>query len=185
MEEPRGPLFSKKEKIIIISIFAILFLASIIVTAYLVSEGYPEDFGKYNIATIFLIIATIACSCFSYKHRHKGVSVYFGLAIRPTYVNFIKEKNFTYEAKFLRRHYIKILIFLAQVPVQLPLIVYVETIEQSFLSIFVYFVPIIIFAIMDLIVYNLPSVRKERKKLAEIKEREKREALQNRFQDRY
>ena len=185
MEKKDPPVFSKKEKIIIASIFAILFLASIIVTAYLVSEGYPEDFGKYNIVTIFVIIATIACSCFSYKHRHKGVSVYFGLAIRPTYVNFIKEKNFTYEAKFLRRHYIKILIFLAQIPVQLPLIVYVETIEQSFLSIFVYFVPAIIFAIMDLIVYNLPSVRKERENEAGIKERENRENSQQRFLDRY
>ena len=59
MEKKDPPVFSKTVKIIIASIFAILFLASIIVTAYLVSEGYPEYFGILNLVPVIFIALAI------------------------------------------------------------------------------------------------------------------------------
>ena len=179
MEKKDPPVFSKKEKIIIISIFAILFLASIIVTAYLVSEGYPEQFGKYNLFTAFLIIATIIWAIYYYKYRHKAVSSPYGFIVSPTIVHFIKEKNFTYNTEFLRIHYIKIFILLASIFIQLPLVFCIETIWQSFLSIFIYFSPGVIHAIMDIIIKKSPKNRE----LTEILYREKTEESQQRFRD--
>ena len=185
MEEPRSPIFSKKEKIIIISIFAVLFLASIIVTAYLVSEGYPEDFGIPNLLPIFFIIGTIITAILSYIFRHRGFPVYFSCIRTLDYFILIGDKKFTYDAKYLRKHYIDIFIFLAQIPFQIPLIAYINAEDQAYLTLILFFIPAIIFTIRFLIKYNLPSVRKERKKQSEIKEQEERENLQNRFRDRY
>jgi len=178
MEKKDPPVFSKKEKIIITSIFALLFLASIAVTLFLVSQGYSGEFGLGNLLTVTIIVLVIASAIFSYKNRHKAVSVYFIFFIHPSFVVFARKKNYTHDNKFLRQHYIKIIIFLAQIPLHIPLIVLEWVWGWSFL---IYVIPASIFAIMN----NTPSARKERKMQSEIKDREEKEALQKRFQDRY
>ncbi len=176
MEKPRGPFFSKKEKIIIASIFAFLFLASIIVTINIVSQGYYGEFGYGNILTAAIMLLVVSTAIFSYKNRHKAVSVYFTLFFRPYFAYFIKEKNFTADAKFIRQHCIKIIIFLAQIPFHIPLLVLEWVWGWSLL---LYIIPAGIFAIMN----NTPSARKERKMQSETDNRESIEESQQRFRD--
>lgn len=181
MEEPRSPIFSKTAKIIIVAIFVLLFLASFVVTMYLVDLGYPEQFQLYNLAPIIFIACAIASAGITYKRRHADYPIYSGMYNIPSR----KEKDYTYNPKFLRKHYIKILIFLAQIPFQIPLIAYIQTVEVACLSILIYCVPLPLHIIIELIIENLSSERKERKKRLENEDRYERDVLQQRFRDRY
>jgi hypothetical protein len=97
----------------------------------------------------------------------------------------MKEKEYTHEINYLKIHYINIFIFLTQIPFQIPLIVYIKTVEQSLWSFLIFFVPLLIQIIIELIIENLPSKRKERNIQAEKQDKEERDILQQRFRDRY
>ena len=210
MNQIDPPVFSKKEKIIIASIFAILFLASIIVTVYLVSEGYPGGFEGVNAAPIAAIIISLSEAAFAYALRHRDVHVYHEYSIFRHPLGGLKAQDYTYDTKYLKTHCIEIFLVLSQIPIQIPLIVYIQTFEQAILSLVIcyipyivlivaeivkfkghlqikrtHFVPVIVLLIVEAIKRNLPSVRKERKIKSEIKEREERDSLQQRFRDRY
>ena len=165
MEKKDPPVFSKKEKIIIISIFAVLFLASIIVTIYLVYKGYPKNFQWFNFFPVFFIVLAILNVMLAYVFRHKGGSV-FGLFI------FKNNQRFTYDAKYLKNKNIESLIYLIQIFFQIPLIFYIQTIRQVTLSLAVFWIPFFIQAL-------LPFKKVDSEKI----EREKTKNLQKRFGD--
>ena len=180
MNQIDPPVFSKTAKIIIVAIFVLLFLASFVATMYLIDLGYPNGFQIYNLVPIIFIVCTIGSAGISYKRRHADYPIYSGMYHTPSR----KEKDYTYNTKFLRKHYIKILIFLAQIPFQIPLIVYIEDI-QALWSLLIYVVPLPIHIVIELISENLPSERKERKKRLEKEDQYERDILQQRFRDRY
>ena len=192
MEKKEPPVFSKIEKIIIVSIFAILFLASIIVTAYLVSEGY--EFKIFNLLSIFFIIITPLMALKAYEYRHKDISVYFGIRSLSLYRRASgEEKEYTYDPKFLRKYYLYNFLFLSQIPFHIISLVYVQEIMQLFVTVLIlFFYPLVIEVFIEgillLIKYCSKSAREERKAQAKIKEKienEKTEELQKNFLDRY
>ena len=180
MEKKDPPVFSKTAKIIIVAIFVLLFLASLVVTMYLIDLGYPEDFGILNLVPVIFIALAIVSAVSSYKYRHADYPLYYGMYQCPS----LKEKDYTYNTEFLRMHYIKILVFLAQIPFHLTLIVYIKDI-QGLWSLLIYFVPVPIILIIELIRDNLPSNRKEHLKRLRKEDQYERDILQQRFRDRY
>lgn len=208
MEKKDPPVFSKKEKIIIASIFAILFLASIIVTAYLVSEGYPGGFEGVNAVPIVVIIMSLMNVTEAYLLRHKDIHVYnrYSFFRHPFR---LKIKDYTYDAEFLKTHYVEIFLVLSQISIQIPLVVYVHSFGQAVLSFVIYCIPYIVLIVIEIFKYkgqpinrtyfipvfillileenkkNLPSARKKRELQSEINEHEERENLQKRFWDKY
>ena len=181
MEEPRSPIFSKKEKIIIASIFAILFLASIIVTAYLVNEGYPEDFGLINFLPFAFIFLVMIRARLAYIYRHKGNFIYREFS----WMVLRNDREWTYDAVYLKFFYIYVLIFLAQIPFYIPFIVCIEGLEQLGWLVLIYFAPMLICFTLERIRMNLPAAKKEYNERLERIDREERENLQNRFRDKY
>ena len=195
MEKKDPPVFSKKEKIIIISVFALLFLASIIVTAYLVSEGYK--FQIFSLFPIFFIIITPIMAIRAYEDRHRDISVYYRFAFSGSFTLCRQargeEKEYTYDPKFLRKYYFYIFIFLSQIPFHIVSLVYFQEIMPLLATELILFyyplvIEVIIESILALIKYCSRSAKEERKTLAKIKEKEekeKTEELQKNFLDRY
>ncbi len=181
MEKKDPQVFSKKEKIIITSIFAILFLASIIVTVYLVYKGYPEQFGWLNFLPVVMILVVIIQSRDAYVYIHKGFTVYDSYFFRKEF----EDMDFTYDDKYLKIRCIDIVIFSAQIPFQLPLIFYIGTDAQSLLSFLFFLIPMPIGMLIDHFAFGkeIKELRKKRKKEKKEDLEEQRQRIQQRFRD--